>query len=269
MPKQVHWEGLPEEVRQAVQEQAGAVVKTEPISEGINSEITAIVHTRSARVFVKGARVSQERRIRSLRREAAINPYVTAVSPDLVCQIETAGWLLLGFEYIEGRRIDYSPGSPDLPLIVETLAALAEIPCPDLPMPTLESRMTNYTPADELWRFTGNALLHTDLNPGNVRIRDRRAYLVDWACPTRGVGWSDAADLALCLITCGHTPRDAENLVAGIPTWEHADPEAIHVSVMSTEATWTGLYDTASDDTWINSTVEAAQRWAIYRRRTG
>jgi hypothetical protein len=126
--------------------------------------------------------------------------------------------------------------------------------------------MANYTPAEELWRFAGNALLHTDLNPGNVRIVGDRAYLVDWAVPTRGVAWSEAADLALCLITCGHTPVDAEALASQIPAWATADKDALDISVRSQEATWLDLYSTKTNGPWTNATVTAAQRWAQHRR---
>lgn len=259
------WETLPDQVRDAIQDNTGVVVKTERVSEGINSTLTLIAHTRSGPVFIKGS-ADNARAARALGREAAVNPFVTAVSPELLWQVDAAGWRLLGFEYIPGRRIDYSPGSPDIPKVTRTLTLLAEITGPDLPLPYLEARMANYTPTEELWRFTGNALLHTDLNPGNVRIVGDRAYLVDWAVPTRGVSWSDAADLVLCLITCGHTPADAEALATNIPTWSAADRDALDISVRSQEATWSDLYRTRHPDPWINATVAAARRWAQYRR---
>ncbi|MFC9971476.1 hypothetical protein ACFVH6_11345 [Spirillospora sp. NPDC127200] len=264
----VQWEDLPLQVRQAVTEQTGTVVKTEPICEGVNSQITLIAHTRHDRVFIKGVQTGDARRVRSLTREAAISSYVTAVSPALLWQVHQDDWMLLGFEYIDGRRVDYSPASPDLPLVLETLEALAGTAAPALtpPLPTLEARMANYTPPDHLWRFAGEALLHTDWNPGNVRISGKRAWLVDWAVPTRGVAWSDAADVGLCLITCGHTPHDAEAILAELPVWNDADPEAVRVSVLSAEATWASLYPQATDDPWINATVQAARRWAEHHR---
>ncbi|GAA4224837.1 hypothetical protein GCM10022254_05240 [Actinomadura meridiana] len=268
MPERDQWEDLPAQVREAIEEKAGTVVKAEPISEGINSDVTLVLHLRSDRLFVKGSRTDNPRRMRSLGREAVINPYVVPISPALAFEIETAGWKLLGWEYIDGRRIDYSPGSPDIPKIVETLAWLAEIECPDLGFPELPARMKNFTPEDDLWRFAGSGLLHTDPNPGNVRIANGKAYLVDWACPTRGIAWSDAAEVALCLITCGHTPADAERIIADLPVWRTADTTSVEISVASTEATWTGLYPESNPDPWINATVAAARRWAAYRRDT-
>jgi hypothetical protein len=171
-------------------------------------------------VFIKGV-VGNERATRALAREAAINPYVTAVTPELLWQVEAAGWSVLGFEYIPGRRVDYSPGSPDITKVIRTLTTLGDIACPDLQLPYLEARMANHTPAEQLWRFTGNALLHTDLNPSNVRISGDRAYLLDWAVPTRGITWSGAADLVLRLITCGHTPATPK---PSPPTSPHGPP---------------------------------------------
>jgi hypothetical protein len=266
MPR-VQWEALPQEVRDVVQEQAGAVVKTTPISEGINSDITLIAHTAtSGPLFIKGSRSDNEVQLRALGREAAVNPYITAVSPELLWEVQEGGWKLLGFEYVSGRRVDYSPGSPDIPKIVEALTVLGEALFPsDLRLPFLERRMSNYTPARELWRFAGTAVHHTDLNPGNVRISGERAYLVDWAVPTRGVAWSDAASLVLCLITYGHAPDDAERLAGGILSWAAADPEAVDICVRSQESTWVDLCG-KSEDVWTKATVAAAQRWAHYRR---
>ncbi|MBB4763756.1 hypothetical protein ACFQFC_06045 [Amorphoplanes digitatis] len=43
------------------------------------------------------------------RNEDRINPYLPAEMPRLHWQIEIDGWLLLGFEYVEGRYPDLSP----------------------------------------------------------------------------------------------------------------------------------------------------------------
>lgn len=266
MTQRLQWEDLKEDVRDAIQARTGPVMRAEVVSEGINSDITLIIETAGAgRLFVKGTRATDARRVRSLNREASINPYVTAISPELRWQIREADWVLLVFDFIDSRRIDYSPASPDLPLILETLTVLSEIECPDLQLPFLEQRLSNYARPTDLQRFIGNALLHTDLNPGNVRIANGRAYLVDWACPTRGVAWSGAADLALCLITCGHAPRDAEQIVSRIPAWKSAEEEAIDALVRTTEATWTDLSGKPGDDIWTNSTVAAARRWSVHR----
>lgn len=66
------------------------------------------------------------------RNEARINPHLPAPMPRMHWQIEADGWLMLGFEYVEGRHPDLSPDSPDLPVVAATLNAMAAAltPCP-------------------------------------------------------------------------------------------------------------------------------------------
>ncbi|MFJ2030733.1 hypothetical protein [Streptosporangium sp. NPDC087985] len=42
------------------------------------------------------------------------------------------GWIVLLHEYVDGRDADLSPGSPDVPLVLDTLVVLNEAltPCP-------------------------------------------------------------------------------------------------------------------------------------------
>jgi hypothetical protein len=178
--------------------------------------------------------------------------------------LNTAGWDLLGFECVTGRPADYAPGSPDLPNVLECLRRLQAIPAPDLPLKRAEQRWRNYVdnPAD-LDHFAGNHLLHTDFNPDNVLIADR-AYLVDWAWPTRGAGWIDPALWALWLIAAGHAPDQAENYAAHTPSWARAPARAITTFVRANYRLWSEI---AADhpDLWTVDVVDAAKRWDHYR----
>jgi hypothetical protein len=135
----LQWEDLTADVRETIRAQTGPVLKVEPISEGYNSEIAVIVHTEQARTFVKGLR-TEHPRVWTQRREQAINPHVAGIAACLRWQVETGGWNLLGFEVIDGRPVDYSPGSADLPKLRDTLGRLGQIPCPDLPLKHAEQR---------------------------------------------------------------------------------------------------------------------------------
>ncbi|SEG26873.1 hypothetical protein SAMN04489712_104153 [Thermomonospora echinospora] len=267
--ERVEWESLPPAVRDAVQEHIGAVVKIEPIPEGKNSALVAVAHTSTDRVFLKGARACEPAKAAQLEREAAINPYVTAIAPALAFEAAEDGWHLLGFEYVCGHRADYAPGSPDLPKVLETLDALDRLPCPQggVQLPWFEARLSNYAPPQHLRHFTGRALLHTDLTPGNMRVTPQGAMLVDWATASRGADWVNPADLVLCLIACGHTPRDAEAAVTDVTSWRNADPEAINAYARTTAATWLELYFTATHP-WARAAVKAAQQWAMHRWET-
>lgn len=110
MTTRLQWEDLTEDVRDIIWAQTGPVLKAEPISEGYNSEIAVIVHTEQARTFVKGLR-TEHPRVWTQRLEQATNPHVAGIAARLRWQVETGGWSLLGFEVIDGRPVDYSPGS--------------------------------------------------------------------------------------------------------------------------------------------------------------
>ena len=74
-----------------------------------------------------GAPVMDERRAHG---EAAAAPLVTHISPALLWHFDEAGWNVLGFEHIPGRAADYSPGSPDLDLVIQLMEALSRINVP-------------------------------------------------------------------------------------------------------------------------------------------
>lgn len=152
-----------EDVRSLIEKHTGPVLAAEPVTEGLNSEIAVVVHTSLGAMFVKGLR-SDHRWVRAQQREAEINPYVLQVAPRLLWHVEADGWNLLGFERVQGRCVDYSPGSPDLPKVVQVMRQLGEIPCPDLPLKVAQQRWSSYTDAPEL--FAGDHLLHTEWNPG-------------------------------------------------------------------------------------------------------
>jgi hypothetical protein len=263
----VQWEDLGQDVRQSIQEHTGPVLKAEMVSEGINAEIALIVHTADRAVFVKGVAAEDARRCLALRREAAIAPHVRDIAPEVLWSAHPPGWSLAGFEYIHGRRADLTPGSVDLPKMAEALTRLGETSCPDLAvqLPTLQTRCANHTPASELWRFAGTRLLHTDLNPGNVLVTDDRAYLVDWACPTKGPAWIDPANWTLILITCGHTPDQAETWAARVPSWHTADPTALDVYVRSQVRVWAEEITKPYATQWTRDTEAAIRRWAEHR----
>ena len=87
-----------------------------------------------------------------------------------------------------GAHADYSPGSLDIPKVIAALLQLQELTCPDIDLKQADQRWASYTSAPDL--LVGTSLLHTDWSPGNVLVNER-AYLVDWAWPTKGAAWID------------------------------------------------------------------------------
>jgi DNA-binding CsgD family transcriptional regulator len=140
----LEWIDLPAPARHAIEARIGTVTRTETAGAGINSAIATTLHTDSGRVFVKGIALDHAQ-VDEQQRDVEITPYVLDVAPRLLWQVESAGWSLLGYEYIDGRRADYRPGSPDFPLLADAVRRLHKIPCPDVPhLLRLEQRLADF-----------------------------------------------------------------------------------------------------------------------------
>ncbi|MEV4747588.1 phosphotransferase [Streptosporangium sp. NPDC049248] len=156
---------------------------------------------------------------------------------------------MLLHEYVDGRDADLSPGSPDVPLVLDTLVVLNEAltPCPGgfpevaVNIAGLQAKaaslLTGELPDRAMYEtalatfsldaLKGNTLLHYDLHSGNFRIDDGRSYVIDWAFAVRGAAWVDAVMLAPRLIEAGHTPERTEALLARVPAWRSAPADAV------------------------------------------
>ncbi|WP_406352893.1 hypothetical protein [Streptomyces sp. NBC_00658] len=76
----VHYDDLLAPVRTAIECKAGPILKTEAITAGLNSALSARIHTADADIFLKGLS-AEHRRQWTQQREADINPYVTPLAP--------------------------------------------------------------------------------------------------------------------------------------------------------------------------------------------
>ncbi|MEV5824198.1 hypothetical protein AB0L25_01330 [Spirillospora sp. NPDC052242] len=135
---------------------------------------------------------------------------------------------------------------------------------PDVPLIPCEKRWSSYAPAGrELTRLAGSALLHTDVNPTNVRV-GVSAVLVDWAAASRGAPFVNPCDFVICLIASGHPPREAEAIVADLPAWRDADPLDIDYYARTVSTAWLHAFWNLTNP-WAKATVRAAQHWAMHR----
>jgi hypothetical protein len=265
--QRTHWGELPAATRNIIESQTGPVQATETAAEGHNSEVAAFLDTASGKVFIKGLR-SDHPRVWTQEREAMVNPYVLSVAPRLLWHVEAGGWNVLGFEHVPGRHADYSPGSADLPKVVEAMGVLGEIRCPDLPVKRSEQRWAGYVEdgaALELLR--GDTLLHTDYNPLNILIAER-ARIVDWAWPTRGAAWIDPACLVLRLMAAGHAAAAAEAWAAEAPAWGSASREAVDMFAAASQRMWDEI---ARDDPqpWKLEMRSVVCEWVAHRGGAG
>ncbi|MEU8707171.1 aminoglycoside phosphotransferase [Streptomyces sp. NPDC048565] len=260
----ITFDGLPSGARIAIEAETGPILRIENVCAGLNSSLSAFVHTTGGVVFLKGLR-ADHRWVWTQQREAHINPYVTPLAPRLLFHVIADGWDVLGFETIAGHHADYSPGSPDLPRVTGALRELASLPCPGIELRHAEQRLANYVAdAADAEAFAGNALLHTDWNNHNVLITGDRAHLVDWGWATRGAAWLDPAHWIIWLIAAGHTPPAAEESVALLPAWTSAPPRAVNAFAHASANLWEEIAGSAPDD-WTRHLLDAARLWQQHR----
>ncbi|MFC8797268.1 hypothetical protein ACFT2C_06020 [Promicromonospora sp. NPDC057138] len=257
------WIDLPALARRAVEARIGTVTRAETAGAGINSAIATTLHTDGGRVFLKGIALDHVQ-VDEQQREVEINPYVTDVAPRLLWQIGTAGWSLLGYEYVDGRRADYRPGSLDFPLLADAVRRLHKIPCPDVPqMLRLEKRLADFDgDGVDVSLFAGNDIMHTDWGKDNVLIGDNTVHVVDWAWPTRGPAWADIATLAVRLVEAGHTPSAADEWARSeFPAWATAPERAVCHFAEAYLRLWNHILD-EDPQPWNALMVDAARAWA-------
>jgi hypothetical protein len=259
---------LPTDLWSAIHAETGPISYIEPASAGNHADIAATLHTASGRMFVKAAKKPPGKEgpeVRSLRWEALINPYVTEFAPRLLWQAAAGEWLALGFEHVETRHADYSPGSPDLAILAKTLHALQSAPCPDALTRPVERRWE--TIADDVTPMAGNSLLHTDVNADNLLItRDDHAFLVDWAFVSRGAAWVELGLLIPWLLDAGHTPAEAEEWVGQFPSWQKAGPASIDLFVRVFAERWR-QNSIRNPAPWVVGHAAHIEQWSECRSR--
>src|SRR5690606_1101751 len=147
---------------------------------------------------------------------------------------------------------DLSPGSPDLPAVLDTIAGLGEMltPSPDDAVPVIDNirpllskgRHLLDKPAGvlsdrdvyvaALERFDpgmvrGDTLLHYDLSAGNLLVGHGRVWLLDWSFAARGAAWVDAAMFAPRLVEAGHAPDAVDGMLERVPSWRTAPRDTL------------------------------------------
>jgi len=255
-------------VRDAIQARTGRITAVRTPGMGQNSPLAAIITASRGMVLAKGM-PSGHRRVITQAREAAAAPLVRHLSPALLWHLDEGGWNVLGYEYVQGRHADYSPGSPDLDLLVALMADLSKISVPghDGPFKRAEDRWLEYV--DEPGQadlLAGNVLTHSDWTPDNVLVSSGRAWLIDWAWPTLGAAWTDPACWILRLMASGgHTALQAEQQAARLPVFADADPDHVDAFALANATMWN---ETAQQSplAWTKTMAQAATDWASYRR---
>ncbi|WP_229868984.1 phosphotransferase family protein [Streptomyces inusitatus] len=257
-------------MRKEIEQCTGEVVGAESVAEGLNCSLALVLHTRgSGSLFLKGVRASAEAEVAGLLREEWINGLVDGVGPPIRHRFERGGWLCLAFAYVEGRHVDYGPGTRDRPALTRATRRLHRLPAPTFPVPRLSDRFAGHLSPGEADALKGSHLLHTDTNPHNVLIgRSGVAYIIDWAMPALGPAWIDAADIAVWLMAYGHTPEEAQAWLSRSPGWRQAESAAVEAFVSATCRNWTarvGETDAESQNTRVRRLLDFHPETAGFR----
>ncbi|AUI59787.1 hypothetical protein [Amycolatopsis sp. BJA-103] len=258
--KKYGWDELPEPVREALRNRVGDIDRVGEIEVGQSSNFAAVFYRDGAApLFVKGVEgVSPA--MRWLRNEAELGTLVSGIAPAVHFAADIEDWLLVGFEYVDGRRARLQPGSSDLTRVAETVNRIGDIKAPGLK--PLEQRwksawwpkLAQERPEivgdwdiDELTAWeqkapeltAGHSLLHTDLHADQFLVPatgDIRA--IDWGWPAQGAAWVDPAFMVIRLIGDGHQAMDAETWAKTSTRWSEATEEEVTAFAVYVAGLW-------------------------------
>lgn len=262
----IDFQDLPAEVRAAISAFTGTIDAATTVSGGSNSAIAARLQTQQGAVFVKGIALDHPQ-ARTQKREAAINPHLPRACPRIKWRLQLAGWDLIGFDVLNGRMADFSPGSADLELVIAALFELSTVSCPNIQdLKQATQRWAEYIPAEILPLLAGDCLLHTDMAPDNILIDEEGAHLVDWAWPTRGAAWIDPAVWVIRLIDAGHTAAEAERWASRFPAFRAASTAALNTFADAHAHLWADIAIQDRHVGWKASMARSAHLWSTYRR---
>jgi hypothetical protein len=295
MPRST-WEHLPVAVRTAIERQTGPVLDVVIPVAGRNSDFSATLHTAAGGLlFCKGIATAEGKRGAMHRHEAEINSWLpSAVAPRLRWRTEADGWLLLGFDHVPGWHADLSPGSPDLPLVADTVSLMAgELAECGAQASRLAQQWSRFVPWRRLakdvpvdldqwtrdhldvlteWEARaveladGDSLVHTDLHGLNILVTEGRARVIDWAWSRLGSAAVDVAFLIARLVAAGHSPVEAEQWAETIPLWQHTPAETRTAFAVEVWGLWehTGRMR-QSPPKWMATTLaaQAIARWRL------
>lgn len=220
--RRLQWHFLPAQLRELISLQCGSpVVSAESRNSGYTPGFASVLACEDgSRHFVKAASTKAQKVFADSYREEArkLNALPRGVrAPRLEWEEDRDDWVVLGFEYVEGRTPRRPWRRAELDACLDTIESIAEVmtPAPEgLELATFaedfaawpafwdELRTTHpeLAHADEAAelaaRFAevvaGETLVHTDVRDDNFLIApDGTAWLCDWNWPALGAPWLD------------------------------------------------------------------------------
>jgi aminoglycoside phosphotransferase (APT) family kinase protein len=255
------WEGVPEEIRETIEQRLEArVARTVTRPGGFSPGLAATLELEDGRRFFAKAvgpepnADSPELHRREARVAAALPPETPAPKFQFSVEDET-GWVALVFEDVDGREPELpwrrdeldrvlgaltdlsdalTPAPIDAPLVSEHYAelfhgwrTLAEEAREGLePWPA--QRLDELAELESRWEAasTGDTLLHADIRADNVLLTPERVVFVDWPHVCVGARWVDLlAFLPSVAMQGGPKPWE---LFDDHPVTRGADPERVN-----------------------------------------
>lgn len=258
------WDALPVAARLAVEARTGPVNAADTAADGVMSHLACVLHIEAGRVFVKGTRIDDSAAW-VYRREAEVTQ-CAPLAPRPLWQLEAGGWLLCGYEYVHGRHPDFSPGSPDIEVLLGALATMSAVAWPEsVKKKPLAKRWGALLPRDRQSALDGRTLAHTDISALNMLITANGLLVLDWALAAPAPAWADTAFTALRLVHAGHSPSRAEKLVRRVPAYRDAAPDAVTTFAEAVHAVWAER-ERVDPLPHRAALTAAAREWAAFRR---
>jgi len=226
--RRLQWAHLPPAVRALVEERCGStVVEAASQDSGFTPGFASVLTCADgSRHFVKAASVKAQRMFAHSYREearklAALPPEAPAAPLRWVHHDDE--WVVLGFEYVDGRTPHRPWRRPELDVALAALARAADVLTPPPGDLELDSFVDEFAPLPGFWdqvretypglehadeaaalaaRFAevtgGDTVVHTDVRDDNILLTaDGEAVLCDWNWPVVGAAWLDTVLLMI------------------------------------------------------------------------
>jgi len=250
--RRLEWQFLPPHIRAEVERRIGSPVtdaesRTAGFTPGFASVLTC---ADGSRHFVKAASTIAQRMFADAYREEARKLRMLPAgvpAPQLLWMHDADDWVVLGFEYVEGRS-PLRPWAPDELAAASRMAV--EIATLLTPAPAgIDRAIDEFADWPGLWdridhprapecralaaRYAevvdGDTLVHTDIRDDNLLVRaDGSVVMCDWNWPVAGAPWLDSLFL---LIGPRGDGLDVEAHIAAHPLLAAVDPEHIDIAI--------------------------------------
>ncbi|KOX15258.1 protein kinase [Nocardiopsis sp. NRRL B-16309] len=240
----------------------GPVRAMKPVTDGFGVATTAVVEAELGQFFIKATPNEAGGNLDAAHREAAIGPHLGDAAPRFRFQVEDKAWFVIGTDALDARATDFTPGSGDLPSVVEAVNRITDLGLPKVAEEWEDTRWDRFATDEEKPHLRGDAFTHADLHGHNVLVDlTGRSWVVDWEWPTRASAAVMPSSLAIQLVSAGHTPESAESWVSQTNLWEVATEEELRVFAVVDVRMHQWFAKLRPEEKWLGAMLDAARAW--------